>query len=168
MQPAQRPTIAEHGAFLNHGMYGVHPALAGVWILHSSSYIAAQQTGPFASVRQEIRPCRLWSFQICSAQCSADSRVVPIYPRRSCQRNIASGHDKETARATARAVSCRIRFYWLLTGMDCVGASSSWWCGRAATWPGSCEAYWWVPSRSSRIASWAAGGSVCRISRTRA
>jgi hypothetical protein len=62
MQPAQRPTIAQDGAFLNHRMQGANRALAGDSILFNPSYIAAKQTGPFAALRQEIEPCRLWSF----------------------------------------------------------------------------------------------------------
>ena len=53
------------------------------------------------------------------------------------------------------------------TGMRPVGASSAACCWVESSLY-SCTGYWLVPSRSSRMASWAAGGSVCMISRTRA
>jgi len=63
MQPAQRPILAQDGAFLNHRMWEVNRALAGDSILFNPSYIAEKQTGPFAAFRQEIEPCRLWIFR---------------------------------------------------------------------------------------------------------
>ena len=61
------------------------------------------------------------------------------------------------------------KFYSLVTGIDVVGASSSTCPWRTVSSPpNSWARYLWVPSRSSRMASWAAGGRVCRISRTRA
>lgn len=57
-QPAQRPTIAQDGVFLNHGMQN----RLGRWLATSSlstgAHIADQQTGPSAAFRQEITPCR--------------------------------------------------------------------------------------------------------------
>ena len=60
MQPAQRPTLAQNGAFLNNRMIGV-TALAGDLnpLIH-----ADQQIGPFGPVRQGIAPCFMWAISL--------------------------------------------------------------------------------------------------------
>jgi hypothetical protein len=57
MQPAQRPTLAQNGAFLNIRMIGL-PALAG----DLNPYMhAVQQTGPFEPFRQGFAPRFVWT-----------------------------------------------------------------------------------------------------------
>ena len=42
-----------------------HAKVTGRWLASSNPCIhAAQQIGPFASVRQEITPCLVWSFPL--------------------------------------------------------------------------------------------------------
>jgi hypothetical protein len=54
MQPAQRPTLAQDGAFLNYRMLG---QLGAGWRPVNPCIHAAQQIDPFGRFRQEITPC---------------------------------------------------------------------------------------------------------------
>ncbi len=64
MQPAQRPTIAEDGAFLNHGNTGRIERWLATRSFTTSPYIAAKQTRSFRRFRQEFTRGLLPTFDL--------------------------------------------------------------------------------------------------------